>query len=185
MAKAKGTIVLPSVRFLRTRKEEARKVLPERFHHYLEERIQTAQWYPEEDFVALLRATAELLPGSGPALFEQLGRATAAEHLAGVYQHLVIQGGDALALARRSFALWSSMHDTGRMRAIEAGPTGATFLLESYASPSAEMCATVTGYFDEALRLAGLAATIRKRACVLDGDPHCAWAATWTEPSDV
>jgi hypothetical protein len=179
VAKAKGTIVVPTVRFLRTRREEARSRLPERLHPYLDETLQTGQWYPEEDFLELLRTMAAMMPGSGTGLYEQLGRAAAAEHLAGIYRHLRIEGSDALGLARRSFALWSTMHDTGRLRTVDGGSDGATFLLEDYAHPSREMCATVTGYFTEALRAAGLDAALRKTACVLDGASECAWRATW------
>lgn len=179
MAKAKGTIVVPTVRFLRTRREEARTRLPERLHGYLEETLQTGQWYPEEDFLELLRTMAALLPGSGPAIYEQLGRAAAAEHLSGVYHHLNLDGQDHLGIARRSFALWSTMHDTGRMRTVDPTPTGATFVLEGYALPSKEMCATLTGYFGESLRLAGLEAAVRKAECVLENAGRCAWRATW------
>lgn len=185
MAKAKGTILVPTVRFLRTRREEARARLPERLHPYLEETLQTGQWYPEEDFLELLRTMAELLPGSGTALYEQLGRAAAAEHLAGVYQHLHVDGDDLLGLTRRSFALWSTMHDTGRLRALEPGPHGTTFVLEDYAHPCVEMCATLTGYLTEALRLAGLEARLRKTGCVVDGAAQCRWEATWPEASSA
>lgn len=180
MAKAKGTVMVPTVRFLRSRKEEARARLPGRLHHYLCEPIQIGQWYPEEDFLELLRALVTLLPEAGPDALEQIGRAAAAEHLSGIYQHLNLEGGDPLGLALRSFTLWSTMHDTGRMRAVDPGPAGATFVLEGYAHPSAEMCGTLTGYFAEALRLAGLDAQVRKTECTLEGASRCAWAAHWT-----
>ena len=181
MAQAKGTIVVPTVRFLRTRRREALERLPERLHSYLKEPLQTGQWYPEEDFLELLRTMATLMPGSGPGLFEQLGRAGAAEHLSGVYQHLTLDGSDPLGIARRTFALWSTMHDTGRMRTLDPTPHGATFVLEGYAHPCREMCATLTGYFSEALRLAGLDAHVRKTLCTMDGSPRCTWQASWNE----
>ena len=176
MAKAKGSVVVPTVRFLRTRKEAARARLPERLHHYLETTLQVGQWYPEQDFLALLEALADLL-GAGPGVLEQIGRAAAAEHLSGIYRHLTLEGSDPLGLALRTFTLWSTMHDTGRMRAIDTSPTGATFALEGYAHPSPAMCGTLTGYFAEALRLAGLDAEVRKAECVLTGAPRCAWIA--------
>ena len=181
MAKAKGTVVVPTVRFLRTRKSEARSRLPERLHHYLGESLQIGQWYPEEDFLDLLQAMADLLPGSGPAVLEQIGRAAAAEHLSGIYRHLNLEGSDPLGLALRTFTLWSTMHDSGRMRAVDPSQTGASFVLEGYAHTCPAMCATLTGYFAEALRLAGLDAEVRKAECVLEGAPHCAWTARWGE----
>jgi hypothetical protein len=179
VAKAKGTIVVPAARFLRTRGEQARTVLPERLRGYLEETLPTGQWYPEEDLQALLRAMEALMPGSGPGLYAQLGRAAAAEQLTRVAPHRTLDGHDPLGIARRSFALWSSMHDTGRMRIVDPTPEAATFVLEDYALPSIEMCHTVTGYFSEALRAAGLEADVRKRECLLEGGTRCAWQASW------
>jgi hypothetical protein len=182
VAKAKGSVVVPTVRFLRTRKQAARARLPERLHHYLEETLQVGQWYPEQDFLDMLEALADLL-GAGPGVLERIGRAAAAEHLSGIYRHLSLAGSDPLGLALRTFTLWSTMHDTGRMRAVDTSQTGATFALEGYAHPSAAMCGTLTGYFAEALRLAGLDAEVRKAECVLAGAPRCAWTAHWSSAS--
>ena len=47
MAKAKGTTLFTLAKFLRSQRETARERLSPDLHHYLEEQIQPALWYPE------------------------------------------------------------------------------------------------------------------------------------------
>jgi predicted hydrocarbon binding protein len=181
MAKAKGTTLLTLVKFLRSQRKAARERLSPELHHYLEERIQPALWYPEEDLLALIRAMLELLPLSREKALAQMGRTVACEHLEGVYGHLRVEEKSGLAtLARRSYALWASMHDTGRMVARLEAEARASFELRDYGLPSPEMCAILTAYFSETLRMAGVVdAEVRKLECRGDGAPSCRWEASW------
>ena len=181
MAKAKGTTLLTLVKFLRSQREAARERLSPDLRHYLEEQIQPALWYPEADLLALIRVMLELLPLSQEKALAQIGRTIAHEHLEGVYEHLRVEDRAGLAtLGRRSYALWASMHDTGRMVARLEAEARASFELRDYGLPSPEMCTIMGAYFCETLRMAGAVdPEVRKLECRLDGAPTCRWEASW------
>jgi hypothetical protein len=181
MAKAKGTTLLTLVKFLRSQREAARERLSPDLHHYLEEQVQPALWYPEEDLLALIRVMLELLPLSRQEALARMGRQVAREHLEGIYEHLRFENRSGLAnLARRTYALWASMHDTGRLVARLEAEARASFELRDYGLPSPEMCTIMSAYFYETLRVAGIVdAEIRKLECRVDGAPACRWEASW------
>jgi hypothetical protein len=181
MAKAKGTTLLTLVKFLRSQREAARERLSPDLHHYLEEQIQPALWYPEEDLLSLIRVMLELLPLSREEALAQMGCTVAREHLEGVYEHLRAEDRSGLAtLARRSYALWASMHDTGKLVARLEAEARASFELRDYGLPSPEMCTIMGSYFSETLRMAGaVEVDVRKLECRLDGAPVCRWEASW------
>ncbi len=181
MAKAKGTTLLALVKFLRSQREAARERLSPDLRHYLKEQIQPALWYPEEDLLALIRVMLELLPLSREEALAQMGCTVAHEHLEGVYQHLRVEEQSGLAAqGRRSYALWASMHDTGRMVARLEAETRASFELHDYGLPSPEMCTILSAYFSETLRMAGAVdPEVRKLECRVDSAPTCRWQASW------
>jgi hypothetical protein len=184
MAKAKGTTLLTLVKFLRSQGKAARERLSPDLHHYLEEQIQPALWYPEADLLALIRAMVELLPLSREEALAQMGCTVAREHLEGVYEHLRVEVESGLTtLTRRSYALWASMHDTGTLAVRLESETRASFELPDYGLPSPEMCTILTAYFSETLRMAGIVdPEVRKLECRGDGDPTCRWEASWGNP---
>ena len=184
MAKAKGTTLISLVKFLRSHAGGAREHLSPELHGYLETRIQTALWYPEEDVLALLRCMVELVPAARQTALAQMGVRLAQEHLEGVYEHL--RGGveDLNSLHRRSYALWSTMHDSGKLSVRSEGPDSAHFELRDYALPSPEMCSILTAYFTETLRLSGaVEPEVEETSCRLQGAGHCGWQAHWRGPS--
>jgi hypothetical protein len=182
MAKAKGTTLLSLVKFLRSQRETARKQLPHELHHYLDERIQPALWYPEEDLFALIRVMLDLLPVSRKEGLALMGATVAREHLEGIYGHLRLGEMEFETLARNSRVLWASMHDTGTLTARVEKDREASFELSDYGHPSTEMCVVLTAYFAETLRMAGaVAPDVRKLACRLDGMDACRWEAHWQE----
>jgi len=172
MAKAKGSTMLGAVITLRKQKEAARKIMPESLHHYLCETVQMAAWYPEEDLLGLIRALVELTPGSREDTLTEMGVATAKTLGEGLYSHLMQQSGTASS----AFALWSTMHDSGRLEAKIDGDSKKIMLeLRDYACPSFEMC-TITGAFiEETLRMNDQALAISKEACAVSGDECCRW----------
>jgi len=181
MAKAKGTTFFTLVKFLRSQREAAHERLSPDLHHYLEEQIQPALWYAEEDLLALIRVMLELLPLSREESLAQMGRTVAREHLEGVYGHLRVEGESGLAtLARTSYVLWASMHDTGKMVARLEAEARASFELLDYGLPSPEMCTILSAYFSETLRMAGVVdPEVRELECRGDGAPSCRWEASW------
>jgi hypothetical protein len=181
MANAKGTALLDAVKFLRSQREAARKVLPPALHGYLEERISVARWYPEEHLLELLRAMLPLIPKPRTEVLESLGRVSARIHLGGVYEHLAV-GSDRGAIPRRVFTLWATMHDTGKMSVVSAGETKLRLELSDYALPSREMCTLLRGYHLESFQSAGLPSlSVAEVGCRCNGDPLCAWEVEWKD----
>jgi hypothetical protein len=180
MAKAKGTTVIGVVKYLRREKEAARKALPARLHHYLEERCSPSAWYPEEDWVELVRAQAKLVKEPKGNVFETIGRWALREHADGLYGHLLSDISDPLSLSRRLLALWGSQHDTGRLSFTMDGETAARVELVDYGHTSTVMCQILRGYLSELLTLAGFPSpSVEKRECRLAGAAQCAWRCSW------
>lgn len=176
MAKTKGTTLIGLVRFLRRHRDEAGPTLPPRLLHYLDERVHAASWYPEQDLLELARCVAPMFPAAVADPFETMGRISARDHLEGTYGHLFEGTDDPLAIPARAFALWASMHDSGRLETTVEPPAAVRVELLEFALPSREMCGIVTGYLAETLRLVGFAAPrADKLSCRLDGAPRCGW----------
>lgn len=181
MAKAKGTAILGLVRFLRRHREAAAAALPPRLLHYLDERVHVSSWYPEEDLLELARVAAPMLPPDVPEPYELMGRISARDHFEGAYAHLFSGVSDPLAIPARAFALWASMHDSGRLETAVEPPDAVRVELVDFALPSREMCAIVGGYVAETLRVVGFGAPqAQKLSCRLDGAPRCAWRCRFT-----
>jgi len=179
MANAKGSALVGAVKFLRTRREDALRLLKPEHHHYLDDRIQVSAWYPEEDLLALVRAVAPLLGSRSAEVYETMGRALARQHMDSTYAHLMREA-DELALPRRALVLWQSQHDTGQMSLRIEDPGHARVDVLDFALPSRELCATITGYLRETLAIAGLVdPLVMKTACRAAGREVCTWRATW------
>lgn len=175
MAKAKGTALIGAIKFLRRQRERALEVLPASLHHYLQQRISESSWYPEEDLLEILRAMLRLTPGDDTGSLESMGRATARAHQEGVYAHLMEGRGS----PSKSFALWSSMHDSGSLKVVDEASRRQRIDLIDFGLPSHEMCTIVGGYIAETFRMRGVVPRVEKIACRLDGDDRCSYRCTW------
>jgi len=182
MSKVKGSAMEGAVRFLAVQREAAEPLLPMPLQHYLDETISASSWYPEEDLVGLIRVMVRLIPGERDIVLHDMGRATARDHLERTYSHL-IEGGAVRNLGIRAAALWSSMHDSGRMQVTESEARRVRLELTGYGHPSEELCKISCGYVEEVLRLNGIFAKPNKLACAVAGDDACVWDYTW-EPVD-
>jgi len=179
-AKVKGTNMLSAVKALRTAREQARAVLAPRLHHYLEERILVSSWYPELDLMSLLAALGKLIPAGSGDPFVFMGRATAREHLAGIYRGHV-RSGDVERTLRSGITLWRTYHDTGTLTVELDTPRQADIRLRDFAAPSREFCRLLTGYFTELVDQAGgQNVTVTKLDCAIDLAPACYWHLTWS-----
>ncbi len=177
MARAKGTALVSSVRFLRKQKLQAFRVLPVYCQKYLDERVLDSLWYPEEDLLELIRATAALIPLPPDEALRMVGRGSVmADQLAGRYRSLH-EAGDITGLPRRVIALWATQHDTGEMRmTLEDANHGGTLYLRGFSAPSREMCTLLEGYVAASLENLGLKnPSVTHSECVLDGATQCVW----------
>ncbi|MFI5316572.1 MAG: hypothetical protein ACHQ6T_12800 [Myxococcota bacterium] len=178
MGNTKGAVLVEPIKFLRKRREEARALLAPELYHYLEEHVRLSSWYPETDFVALVRAAMQLIPGDPDAAMESMGAA-------GAHFHAEVYGDLLTSVSSNSsvFALWSSQHDTGELRAVWESPSAARIELSGFDSPSHENCTLCTGYIRGALAVNGFdAMSIEKPLCMLRGDDRCVWRVSWKNP---
>ena len=179
MARIKGTAVLPIVKTLRVNRTGALAILPLTLRMYLEDRIIVFGWYPEEDFLALVRAASELVPMEKSDFYDFVGRTSARTDLTGIYANL-LRSGDPLAMLRAGIQAYRSYHDTGRILVTPEGEDRALVDLVDYELGSEEMCAINTAWIDEECRMAGAreTETIHTR-CTRRGDSFCRWEVKW------
>jgi hypothetical protein len=176
MGRAKGITILDAVKFLRARRDEALEVLPASMHPYLDGEIAASLWYPEADFVELIRAVAKLLPGPMDRALMMMGERGARAQTV-VYGDL-IRG---IASQSRTFALWSTQHDTGEMRSTMEAPNRARVELVGFEDTSREFCLLLGGYVAGTLAINGITdSSVQKLSCRLWGDRLCAWRCSWT-----
>lgn len=175
----KGTNLIDMVKFLRSQRDAARRLLPEPLHRYLDERLNVAAWYPEEDMIGLVQALAKLLPRSAEDPLILIGRLNARSHLQGTYAHL-LKDASPSTLPVRAVALWKTMHDTGEFQ-LRVDEASADARLSGYGHPTAEMCAMLAGYLLELFVVAGAAdVKIDEIACCRRGASACRWQIAWT-----
>jgi hypothetical protein len=174
----KGTTYVPTVKFLRSRKEQARALLPPELHRYLQERILPSSWYPEDDLVTLLRVLVRLLPGDPRQSWESIGARAAENQFGGPFE-VFLRGG--LRHVVESFgALWQLQHDSGRWTVTLSPdePRGEA-QLHDFAVGMPEYGPLMTGYSRRVLLMAGA----RTADCELvrSDASSATWRLGWTE----
>jgi hypothetical protein len=183
--RVKGTIMIEVVKYLRSRKEEARPLLPLHLKPYLNTRILATSWHPEQDYLDLMHVLIALRPrstedaGLGP--WEAAARVSTANFFAeGPYKSMVRKGEPGRTLASLD-ALWRLRHDTGRFQVESTGPNQARLELRDYAVEPGDSCSLVQGtiwgflYYSEGKNIA-----IEHTKCRARGDAACEWQASWT-----
>lgn len=117
----------------------------------------------------------KIIPGDPDQVLRGMGAATARELGDGVYSNLMTNSGS----ASTTFALWSSMHDSGTLKSRRDAKTKEiVFELVDFGSPSAEMCAITGAFIQESVRMSGHTGTVQKTSCVLDGGACCRWTTS-------
>lgn len=168
---AKGSALIESIRVLRSQRARALELLPPELHHYLERRILVSSWYPEPDYMHLLRALRRVLGGVS---WERVGAIGARNDLTGIYAKLV-RGKSIEDVATMAPALWRNYHDTGR-ETVTFAKRCARFEIADFAVVDADYCKVVLGYNRELLETAGaVVLRARKVSCTASGDASCVW----------
>lgn len=181
--RVKGTIMIEVVKYLRSYKEEARKVVAPRLQHYLDGRILATSWHPEEDYLELMRAVVELFPRTDDALeitsFEAASRASSGAYFEGPYRSLVKRGDPARTLNSLG-PLWRLRHDTGEFEVRLDSGQSAVVLLRDYALVAREACELVQGTLWGMLHHSGgEEIRIAHSRCRARGDGVCEWRLVW------
>jgi hypothetical protein len=176
VGKAKGSTLVGLVKALRRERQRALGLLPGHLHHYLDTRVVSSQWYPEEDFAALMRACAKLVPGPESRVFEFMGELSARTHLEGIYADVASNRIPGV----RTQVLWKAQHDTGDLVLVSHSGSTARYELTGWDHASPEFCRLMNGYLAEAHRLRGAAdVAIEHVECRAAGARSCVWVCRW------
>lgn len=179
MANAKGTVMKGVVKAIQDNRERALALVPVSLHHYFDARIVLASWYPLEDYLTLLRLMIKLEPKPAADFYEQIGRASAREQMAGIYSRLKED-----TSRKAATTLLGSMYDSGEMKVVERSPGRAVLDWVGFAHPSRELCMTFTGYQAERMSLQGTAdVKAQHTRCRADGADVCRWELSWKSRS--
>lgn len=173
--KTKGIAIVPIIQALRANEAWANKAMPPALRHYLTDSVNAAAWYPDEDWLGLLRVLAQGVPADsapeGP--YVMFGRSAALRDVGddqsevpaaartstgGVYRQLVSGKLDPMALARRVTTVWSLYHDTGLAEAKRdpTRPNVIIYSLNDYPPACREVCEVNKGYIEEYGKLGGV-----------------------------
>lgn len=110
----------------------------------------------------------ELMPTSRDESLRLMAEMSARAHEQGVYSHLLSGG----TFRSRTLALWSSMHDPGRLTSTQE-PNRLRIDLVDYALRSPEMCIITEAYLLESLRMSGMVPVCEKLSCAAEGGGQC------------
>jgi hypothetical protein len=178
MLRTKGTSFVWVVKFIRSQRAEAAKLLPPELSHYLETRVLSSTWYPAADYWGLVRVTLAIAK-MGPEAFPQMGQFLARTDLNGIYKSIVKVGDPARTMASAS-AIWRNYYDQGDLRA-ELEERAAVVTLHDFPETIRGLCGQLDGYLPEMAVAAG-ARDVRgvRLSCKADGDRDCRWRVTWT-----
>jgi len=182
MGKIKGSVLIQIVMFLRSKKEASRRALPVSLHKYLETRILVNNWYPEEEYLSLLEATANLFEVSGDEdLWVQMGRVAAKAYVDRTYQ-MMIRKGDAVGTIHNFGLLWKLRHDTGHIEIANLSPGTTLIKLTDYVLISEKICRAIAGTIHGMLETANISGIeITKVLCRARGDDSCTWQVQWDD----
>lgn len=178
MAKIKGTAISTVVRLLKEQGSLAE--IPEPLKPYLEERVLVASWYPEEDFLSLLRALAQSRPSAEKDSWLWMGRSMAHVDLLQIYSSMV-QKGSPMGTLQRLPRLWRLYHNSGRADVGQLDPSRAQIQVADYAYADEDFCRWMKGYIAEMLKIGGARSVQVKSLRTGTLDKPARWLAQWRE----
>ena len=177
----RGTGILGPVKGLRVHRQRALELLPERLRGYLSQKIDVGDWYPFSDHLELLQTLIRILPFNGDS-WEWMGQLTASFDLIEVYP-FTVQPGDPPGTLLRLPEVWLLYHDAGELKVTLSNGCDASIELDGFAFTTDEYCRLLTGYFSEAVRLAG--GDEVEMSCAERGESSARWTARWQPPLPI
>ncbi|HEX3597213.1 MAG TPA: hypothetical protein VHU80_19025 [Polyangiaceae bacterium] len=177
---------------------DAKKLLPERLHRYLTERIVVSGWYPERDYWILIETLTKVLDpkvvGADPWRFfarfsaqNDIGGSNAAASAsvkaasAGVYRTYAAAGAqDPQGFFRRAEKIWSQYHDTGSLVVIggHVKTNSLVMRLMGFHIPLDGFVRLQGYYLEEFGALVGLPLSAKVTRSTAKRDPFCEWEIT-------
>ena len=175
----KGSIFVKVVKSLRARREQAEPLIPQHLRSYLDCRVLGTEWFPEADYLELMKVVAQLVDSGEVEVWEFLGRDSARVDYEGLYRQFIVGKVPAAAL-RGVQIMWPLRHDTGTVTIDLQGPGKAAVHLRGYALKAPEVLRAIQGTIWQTLHMAG-ATDIRLRCHQRPGS-GVTWSASWTDP---
>jgi len=182
--KIKGNILLSRLAFVRERfgdgaLEKVLASLPEEDQSILRELVSNVGWYPFDTGNRLDKAIADCLAGGDMKVFEQIGASSARQNLSTVHK-LLLRPGNPHAFMANTPTIYRLYYDKGRRDYEQTGPNSGvmtTYEAETYSTAD---CATVIGWFKEALTMCGASdVKIDEPVCRATGGEFCRYNISW------
>jgi hypothetical protein len=181
--KIKGSIMSGIVRYLRLHRKESQRLLAPHLKTYLDTRILATRWYPEADYLALMKALVQLREEPrvrGISRYEDSAREAATTHFEGPYKVLLLKGDPAGTLANLP-AFWKLRHDTGQIEVTRLGEKETRVELRGYALVAPEVCDLNQGTFWGMVHHSGgRDIRLSHGKCRARGDGSCEWRISWS-----
>ncbi len=180
----KGNIVKARITFVQERFgqdawERVLRSLPEADREQLSGIVNVA-WYPFDLGRRLDDAIVAVLGGGRTAAFEEMGRASARANLATVHKSF-LEPRDPAAFMQKTPMIYRFYYDTGRRTWEATGPTSGVVTTFDADTHSAADCATVVGWYKEALTMAGAKdVAVVEEECRARGAEACRYRVSWS-----
>jgi uncharacterized protein (TIGR02265 family) len=137
-------------------------------------------WYPFELGRRLDEAIASVLGGGTTTVFEEMGRASARENLGNVHKSF-LEPRDPAAFMQKTPMVYRFYYDTGQRTWEATGPMAGVMTTYEAETHSVADCATVVGWYKEALAMAGARdVVIVEEACRARGGEFCRYRVSWS-----
>ncbi len=137
-------------------------------------------WYPFDLGRRLDDAIVAGVGGGRTTVFEDLGRASARENLTTVHKNF-LEPRDPAAFMQKTPMIYRFYYDTGRRTWDPEGPTSGVITTHEADTQSVADCATVVGWYKEALAMAGARdVSIVEEACRARGGDACRYRVSWS-----
>lgn len=183
--KVKGNIVKARVEFVAQQFGEGAwaKVLgsmPAEDQKVLGGILTNTAWYPFEVADRLDRAIVDVLGGGRTEVFQDIGRASAKANLGGVHRGMLTPG-DPQAFMVKADMIYRFYYDVGHRDYEATGPTSGVLTTHDAETFSAADCATVIGWYLEALTMCGAKSPkVVEEECRARGGTVCRYRVSWS-----
>ena len=183
--KVKGNVIKTRIAFVKERFGEAawEKVLaalPEGDRQPLRSVVGVG-WFEFELGDRLDKAIVAVLGGGNTRIFEDMGRASARDNLAGPHSSF-LQPRDPQKFMAKTPVIYRFYYDTGQRTWEAKGPTSGVLTTTGNEGFSTVDCATVVGWYREALAMLGAQnVSIVETTCCARGDDACRYQVSWSQ----
>ena len=182
--KVKGNILVARRTFIQKKYgdrgwEKILDSLPEEERQQIDIMISNVTWYPFALCQHLDKAIVRILGGGKVKLFEEMGRVSAQENLTGVHKSFLVPG-DPQAFMQKADFIYKYYYDIGHRTYEQKSDKSGVLTTYDAETFSEADCATVIGWYKEALRMCGARnPTVVELVCRARGGAHCQYQVSW------